>query len=39
MITLDVDGSSGDKTLEYEIAREMRAAFNIFKERQRTLLF
>ena len=35
MITLDVDGSSGDKTLELDIAQAMQEAFNIFKERQR----
>jgi len=33
-IELDVDGSSGDKTLELDIAQAMQAAFAIFKERQ-----
>lgn len=32
---LEVDGSSGDKTLEYDVARVMLEAFTIFKERQR----
>ena len=34
-VSLECDGSSGEKSLEYAIAHEMRKAFEVWKQRHR----